>query len=72
MIRTMQKITSFYGSITMLNKQSNFTPLFSKTQIIDTVYHAKSAAEASVRFKLRGQLFMALTGGPVFKLSPAM
>jgi hypothetical protein len=57
----------------MLNKQSNFTSLLlSKTQTIDTVYYAKSAAEASVRFKLEGLLFMALTGGPVFRLSPTM
>jgi predicted 3-demethylubiquinone-9 3-methyltransferase (glyoxalase superfamily) len=58
-----------------------YTSIFKNSKIIDTAYYGKSAAEASgrpmgtvmiVRFELEGQLFMALNGGPVFKISPAI
>jgi predicted 3-demethylubiquinone-9 3-methyltransferase (glyoxalase superfamily) len=78
----MQKITPHLWFDNNAEEAAKFyTSIFKNSRILDTVHYGESAAEVSgrpkgtvmiVTFELKGQTFMALNGGPVFKFSPAI
>lgn len=78
----MQKITSFLWFDKEAEEAAKFyVALFTESKVGDVARYDKAAAEVSgrpegssmtVSFKLSGQDFIALNGGPIFKFTPAI
>ena len=82
MVKISQKIVPHIWLEKDAEKAAEFyVSVFKNSMILKTSYYPKAAEEVSgqkegsvmtVRFKLEGQEFMALNGGPVFKLNEAV
>jgi predicted 3-demethylubiquinone-9 3-methyltransferase (glyoxalase superfamily) len=78
----MQKITPFLWFDNQAEEAANFyVSIFKNSRIVNVARYGEAGAEVSgqtkgavmtVTFQLEGQEFMALNGGPVFTLSPAI
>jgi predicted 3-demethylubiquinone-9 3-methyltransferase (glyoxalase superfamily) len=78
----MQKITPFLWFDNQAEEAAKFyISLFKNSRILDVMYYNKPAAKASgrpkdsvltVKFRLAGQEFVALNGGPHFKFTEAL
>ncbi|MCI0565483.1 MAG: VOC family protein [Nitrososphaera sp.] len=78
----IQKITPFLWFDDNAEAAAKFyTSIFKNSRIIEVARYGDAGAEVSgrqkgtvmtVTFELEGQRFMALNGGPVFKISPAI
>ena len=78
----MQKITPFLWFDTQAEEAVNFyTSVFKNSKIGKTARYDEAGAKASGRpagsvmttsFQLQGQEFVALNGGPIFKLNPSI
>ncbi len=78
----MQKITPFLWFDNKAEEAAKFyTSIFKNSKILNIARYDKASAKASgrpegsamtVEFKLNGQKFVALNGGPIFKFSEAI
>jgi predicted 3-demethylubiquinone-9 3-methyltransferase (glyoxalase superfamily) len=78
----MQKITPFLWFDNQAEQAAKFyTSLFKNSRILDVARYGESGAKASgrpkgsvltVKFRLDGQEFVALNGGPIFKFTEAI
>ena len=78
----MQKITPFLWFDSEAEEAANFyVSVFKNSKVVSVARYGKEGAKAARRpkgsvmtisFKLNGQNFTALNGGPVFKFSPAI